>query len=142
MNLAAEDAYALGAAEKSIELVEHADTAAGESGESSSGDAKLGERAPAENEAGVEDEIDDVGDPEKAHGYGGVAGAAENGVVEKEQHDGATAAECDARVAGADGDDLRGGPHEAKQIRCVEDAWNANQGGDCETNGDGLDPCD
>src|SRR6266850_5924520 len=90
-DLAAEDADAFRTAEKAVELVEHADTAAGESGERGSGDAKLGERAPAENEAGVENEIDDVGDPEKAHGDGGVACAAEDGVVQKKHQDSAAA---------------------------------------------------
>jgi len=45
MDLAAEDADALGATEKAVELVEHADAAAGESGEGGSGDAELGERS-------------------------------------------------------------------------------------------------
>src|SRR5882672_10985043 len=142
MDLAAEDADALRAAEEAIKLVEYADASAGESGEGGSGDAELGERSPAENEAGVEDEIDDVGDPEQTHGDGGVACAAEDGVIEKEQHDDAAAAEGDACVAGADSDDLRGGAHEAKQVRRVEDARNADERGDCEANGDGLYACD
>jgi len=60
VNLAAEDADALRAAEQAIELVQHADAAAGEGGKSRSGDPKLGERPPAENEAGVEEEIDEL----------------------------------------------------------------------------------
>ena len=52
----------------------------------------FGEWTPAEDQARVEDEIDDVGDPEEAHGDGGIAGAAEDGVVEKKQHDRTAAA--------------------------------------------------
>src|SRR6267378_6397248 len=138
MDLVAEDADALRAAEKAIELVEHADAAAGESGQGGSGDAELGERSPAENEAGVEDEIDDVGDPEQAHGDGGVAGSAEDGVVQKEQEYRAAAAESDARVAGADLDDLRRCSHQAEQFRRENEAGNADESGDGEAKCDGL----
>src|SRR5260370_2088109 len=114
-DLAAKNADTLRAAKETIELVQHADGAAGESGESRSGDAELGERPPAENEARVEDEIDDVGDPKQAHGDGGVTGAAEDGVVEEEHHDGSAAAEGDACITGADGNDLRGCTHQPKR---------------------------
>src|SRR6266705_4128848 len=86
MNLAAQDADALGPAEEAIELIEDADAAAGERGEGRAGDAKLGERPPAEDEARVEHEVDDVGDPQQTHGDGGVTRATEDGVVEKEHH--------------------------------------------------------
>src|SRR6266436_7982724 len=136
--LAAEDADALGALQKTIELVENADAAAGEGGSGRAGDAKLGERPPAKNEARVEDEIDDVGDPEQTHGDGGVTRAAEDGIVEKEKHDRSAAAESDAGVAGADGNDLRGSTHQAKQIRGVEETRNADKGGDRDSYDDGL----
>src|SRR6266851_34238 len=103
MNLAAQDANAFGAAKEPIELVEHANAASGERSESRTGNAKLGEWSPAEDEARIEDEIDDVGDPEQAHSDGGVTGAAEDGVVEKEHHDRSAAAEGDACITGAGG---------------------------------------
>src|SRR5260370_31535362 len=137
-NLATKDADAFGAAEQAIELIENADTAAGKRGEGRAGDTELWKRPPAENEARVEYKIDDVGDPQQTHGDGGVARSAEDGVVEKEHHDGSTAAEGDAGVAGADGNDLRGSTHQAKQIRPVKEARNADDGRDVETNGDGL----
>src|SRR5713226_7378633 len=142
MDLAAEDADAFRAAQETIELIENADAAAGEGGECRAGDAKLGERCPAEDEARVEDEVDDVGDPQQAHGDGGVTRAAEDGVVEKEKHDGAAAAEGDARVAGTDGEDLRGRAHQAKQVRRVEEKRNADGGRDRESDGDGLNARD
>src|SRR5207302_4771912 len=83
MKLAAENADALRAAEKAVELIKHADASAGESGEGRAGDAQLWEWSPAKDEARVENEIDDVGDPEQTHGDGGVTCAAEDGVVEK-----------------------------------------------------------
>src|SRR6266446_1719434 len=107
MDLAAEDANALGALQKTIELVENADAAAGEGGKGRAGNAELWERSPAEDEAGVENEIDDVGDPEQAHGDGGVTRAAKDSVVEEEHHDGAAPSERNARVTGADGNNLR-----------------------------------
>src|SRR5256712_2451481 len=107
MDLAAQDADALGAAEQPIELIEHADAATGERGEGRAGNAELGKGAPAEAEARVEDEIDDVGDPQQAHGDGGVTRAAEDGVVEKKHHDGAAPGKSNARVTGTDGDNLR-----------------------------------
>jgi len=139
--LVAQDANALRATEEAVELIEHADAAAGEGGEGGAGDAKFGERPPAKDEARVEDEIDDVGDPEQTHGDGGVTRAAEDGVVEKEKHDRSAAAESDAGVAGADGNDLRGSTHQAKQIRGVEETRNADKGGDRDSYDDGLHAC-
>src|SRR5713101_350188 len=138
MNLAAQDANAFGAAKETIELVEHANAASGECSESRTGNAKLGEWSPAEDEARIKDEIDDVGDPEQTHGDGGVTGAAEDGVVEKEHHDRSAAAKGDACITGADDNDLRGGTHQAKQIRPVKEARNADERGDCEADGDSL----
>src|SRR5216684_4035652 len=138
MNLAAQDADALRAAEEAIELVEHTNAASGECSESRTGNAKLGEWSPTEDEARIEDKIDDVGDPKQAHGDGGVTGAAEDGVVEKEHHDRSAAAKGDACITGADGNDLRGSTHQAKQIRPVKEAGNADEGGDCEADGDSL----
>src|SRR6266852_581176 len=142
MNLAAQDADALGAAEKAIKLIEYADAAAGEGCKSRASHPKFWKRSPAKDEARVEDEIDDVGDPQQTHGDGGVTCAAEDSVVEKEHHDGGAAAEGDAGVAGADGNDLRGSTHQAKQVRGVEETRSADNGGDHESNDDGLNACD
>src|SRR6266853_943580 len=140
MNLAAEDTDAFCSAEQAIELVEHADAASGECSQSRAGNAKLGEWSPTENEARIEDEIDDVGDPEQAHGDSGVTSAAEDGVVEKEHHDRSAAAEGDACITGADGNNLRGSTHQAKQIGPVKEARNADDSRDREANGDSLNP--
>src|SRR5713226_169091 len=142
VNLAAENADALRAPEETIELIENADAAADERGEGRAGDPEFGEWTPTEDEARIEDEIDDVGDPEQTHGDGGVTGAAKDGVVKKEKHYYATAAEGDARVAGTGGEDLRGRAHQAKQVWRVEKARDAEDGRDSESNGDGLNACD
>src|SRR5260370_11588749 len=130
MNLAAENADARRAAEQAIELIENADAAADERGEGRAGDPEFGEWAQTKDEARIKDEIDDVGDPEQTHGDGGVTGAAEDRVVKKEKHDGAAAAEGDARVAGTDGEDLRGRAHQAKQVWAIEETGNADEGRD------------
>src|SRR5438477_2243051 len=83
MKLAAENADALRAAEKAVELIKHADASAGESGEGRAGDAQLGAWSAAKDEARDEHEIDDVGDPEQTHGDGGITCAAADGVVEE-----------------------------------------------------------
>ena len=63
-NLAAEDADALAAAQQAVELIQHANAAARERGQGGAGDTELGEWSPAEDQARVEDEIDDVRDPQ------------------------------------------------------------------------------
>jgi len=128
---------ALGAAQQAIELVENADAAADKGGGGGAGDAEAWEGAQAEDEAGVENEIDDVGNPEQAHGDGGVAGTAEDGVVEKEHENGATATERDARVAGTGGHDLRRSAHDPQEVWGVEAAGHADEerGGEAENDG-------
>src|SRR5690349_16950900 len=59
-DLFAQNADALGAAQQAVKLIEHADAAAGERCEGRASNAELWEWAPAENEARIEDEIDDV----------------------------------------------------------------------------------
>src|SRR5579885_3197710 len=61
--------------------------------------------------------------------------AAENRVIEKEQHDRATAAEGNARVSGSCGDDLRRTAHEAEQFRRIDVARHAGENSDGEDNG-------
>jgi len=90
--LLAQDADALRAAQQPIKLIQHTDAAPGECRQSRACHAELRERSPAENEARIENQVDDVGDPQQAHGYRGIAGSAKNCVVEKQQHNGAAAA--------------------------------------------------
>src|SRR5438132_2793816 len=139
MKLAAENADALRAAEETIELREHANSAAGEGGEGRAGDAQLWEWSAAEDEAGIENEIDDVGNPEQTHGDGGVTCTADDGVAQKEEHDGGAPAEGDAGVAGADGNNLRRRTHQPKQVRGVEETRNADKSGNRNSHDDGLD---
>jgi len=82
-NLFAQDANALGAAKQAIELIEDADAAAGEGCERGASDAEFMKWPDAENEARVENEIDDVGDPEQTHGDGRIAGTAKMALFRK-----------------------------------------------------------
>ena len=68
----------------------------------------------------------------------GVTGAAEDGVVEKEHHDRSAAAKGDACITGAYANNLRGSTHQAEQIRRVEQAGQADDDRDRETEDDGL----
>ena len=137
--LAAQNAEAFRTAEQAVKLIEHADAAAGESSEGRASDAELRKWPPAENETGIEDEIDDVRDPQKAHGDGRVAGPAKNGVVEKEHHDNATASERDAGIPGACGDNLGRRTHQTEKIGRIKKARQADHGRKRQAYGDGLD---
>src|SRR4029077_971590 len=76
------------------------------------------------------------------HGDGGVAGSAEDGVVEEEQHDGAAAAQRDAGVAAADVHDLLRCAHQVQQFGGIDQARHADEDGDGQADGDGLDSGD
>jgi hypothetical protein len=132
------DANALSAFEQAVELVEHTDAAPGKGGQGRTGDAHVRKRSKAEDEAGIEDQVDDVRDPEQAHGDGCIACAAKDGVVEEQHDDGAAAAERDARVARAAGDDGRRCAHELKQLRREDAGRDADGERDEQTEDNGL----
>src|SRR4029077_1942817 len=79
----------LGATAQPVELIENADDAASKGPECGAGHAQTREWAKAEDQTGVENQIDDVRYPEQAHGDSGIAGSAKDGVVEKQHQDGA-----------------------------------------------------
>src|SRR5271154_2390643 len=58
-----ENAEALGAFHQPVELVGHADAASSERRKSRSRYAQAWERSPAEDQAGIEDQVDDVRNP-------------------------------------------------------------------------------
>jgi len=120
------------------ELVEHADAAADVGGDSGTGDAHLGERAPAEDEARIEDEVEGVRQDERAHGKRGVAGSAENGVDDEDEEDGGVAAEHDAGVGGALGDNGVVGSHEAQDVTGKPAADEADAGGEGDAEDEDL----
>ena len=62
------------------------------------GDAELGERSDAEDEARTEHDVDRVGEPQHPHRDRRVAGAAEHRVDQEQQHDRGVAAEHHPRV--------------------------------------------
>ena len=96
-----------------VELVEHAGAAAEVGGDGGAGHAERRERPQPEDEARGEHDVERVGQPQHAHGDRRVAGAAEDGVDEEEQHDRGVAAEHDPRVGAAGLDDRRRGAHGA-----------------------------
>ena len=55
-------------------------------------------------------------EPQDAHSRSGIARAAENGIVEKEQNDRRHPAIHDAGIARPGGDGLRTSPHQHEQI--------------------------
>ena len=77
-------------------------------------DAERRERPEAEDEARVEDEVDDVREPQDAHRDRRVAGAAEDRVDEEEQDDDDVAAEHHPRERRAGRDDVGRPPPSAR----------------------------
>ena len=93
------------------------DTASGEGGERRAGDPEFRKWAEAEDQTGIEDQVKDIRHPEQAHGDGSIAGAAEDGVVQKKQHNHTRAAKSDAGVIHAGGNDRWGSAHQSQQTR-------------------------
>ena len=112
---------------------------AGEGGERGAGDAESGEGPEAEDEAGIEDEVEDVGDPEQAHGDGGVSGTAEDGIIEKEQENHAGAAERDAGVVRAGGYERGRAAHDCEKLRREQEEGQTESQGGKQAEEDGLD---
>ena len=99
---------------------------------------RCGNGSQSENEDRIEDQIDDVRDPEQAHGDGRIACSAEDRVVEEEHDDRAATAERDARVAGASGDDGGRSSHQAEEVRGFDAGRNSERRGNEEPEHDGL----
>src|SRR5579884_167243 len=98
-NLAAQDSNAFRAAKQAVELIGDSDASARKSGQRGARYAQLGKWPQSEDQARIEDEVDDVRYPQQAHGNGCVSRAAEDGVVQEEHHDRSAAAKSDARIA-------------------------------------------
>ena len=82
------------------QLHQHANTAARGCRDRRAGDAKLRKRAEAEDEAGIENDVDAACNPQDAHRDSGIASAAEDRIDQKQQHDDDVAAQHDLRERG------------------------------------------
>ena len=98
----------------------------------------LRKRAEPEDEAGPEDDVEDVAEPEHAHGDRGVSCAAENGVDQEEQHDRHVPAEHDARERAARLDDVGCRAHQPQQVRRARRRQQRNQRRDDDAEDDRL----
>ena len=127
VKLSRQDANPLRPFQKAIELVDHSDATPSECRQRRARDAHPWERPPAENQARVEHQVDDVRHPEQAHGDGRVSGAAEDGVVQKEQKHRTAAAQADSGVTTAHRDDFRRGAHQMQKARSQQQAWQPNR---------------
>ena len=123
---------------QTIELVKNADAASDESGQRSAGDTQTGERPNSEDQARIENQVDDVRNPKQAHGDGRIPSATEDRIVEEEQEHGTTAAQTDPGVVAAFGDDLRRSAHQAKQVGCKRNARNSDGNRHDQAQYDGL----
>ncbi len=140
--MANQDANAFRSLEQPVELVEHANAAAGECGQRRASDPEMRKRPDAEDQARIEDEIDDVRHPQQAHGDGRIARSAEDGVVEEQHDDGAAATQRNTRVAGAFRNDGWGGAHPMKQLRCPDAGRDPHSERNHQAKHNGLHPRD
>ena len=101
--------------------------------------AEPGKRPKAPDQAGIEEQIDAVRQPENTHGNGCISGAAKDRIDEKKQQDDAGTAQHDSRVKRADAQNPRTGSHPAKQFRRKWKRNGKNQNREPETDQDRLD---
>src|SRR5271163_2962260 len=99
--MAGENTQALGAFAKPVELIKNADAAPGKGGERRARHSELRKWPKAKDQARVQNQIEDVRDPEQAHGDRGIARSSEDRIVQKEHHDNAGAAKRNPRVVDA-----------------------------------------
>src|SRR5262249_51785797 len=93
----------------------------------------------APDEAGIEAQVDEVGQPENSHGNGCISGAAKDCIDEKKQKDDAGTAQHDSRVKRANAQNSRTGPHPVEQSGREWKRNGKDQYREPETDQDGLD---
>ena len=124
--------------QQAVELVDHSDAAPDECSQGRARHAQPRERSPAEDEAGIEHQVDDVRHPQQAHGDGCISRAAEDRVVQEQQQHRTTAAQADSGVPAAHRDDLRRGSHQSQQARSQQQARQSNRQRNNEPERNGL----
>ena len=122
-----------------VELVQHTDASPAEGSQSRARHSQPWERTPPKNQAGIENQIDDVRHPEQAHGNRRVSRATEDCVVQKQQQHGAASAQADSRVTAADRNDLRSRAHKPQELRRINQARHSDRHRNDESENDGLD---
>jgi len=78
----------------------------GERRDRRAGDAHTGKGSKTEDQAGIQHQVNDVRHPEQPHCDSGVAGAAKDRVVEKQQQHNSAATQNHSGVAGTNRHDL------------------------------------
>src|SRR5215813_10141271 len=82
-------------------LEENADAAASSGRNGSPGNSQSWKWTQSKNQAGIEAEIDKVGQPQHPHGHGSITGSTKDGVDQKQHYDNAGSAQHDAAVSGS-----------------------------------------
>src|SRR5579864_7344353 len=101
--------------------------------------AEPGKWSKAPDQAGIEEQIDAVRQPENTHGNGCISGAAKDRIDEEKQEDDAGTAQHDSRVKRADAQNPRSGAHPAEQPGREWKRNGKDQDREPETDQDGLD---
>src|ERR1700679_2938442 len=81
-----------------VELVEDPNASPGEGSEGGAGHAEFRERPQAKYQAGIKNQVEDVRNPQQTHGDRRIPGAAEDGIVQKEQQNHARAAQSNPGI--------------------------------------------
>jgi hypothetical protein len=110
-DLTPENADTLCPTHEAIELVSNSDATSDQCRQRRAGYAQAGKWPPSKDQAGIENEIDNVRYPEQAHRNRGITSAAKDCIVEKEQQDGKTSAQANSGVATAGRNDFGRSPH-------------------------------
>lgn len=112
-----------------VELIDHADTPAGCRSDCRTLYAQFGERPDTKNQQVIEDNIANIGNPQTAHGDGGIACTAENAVDDKQEHNHGAGAEQNPGISCAAGNRCGFSAHQPQDILGKQKCGDAYCGG-------------
>ncbi len=123
-------------AEEPVELIDHTAASADCGGDRRSRDSEFRKRAESEDQTRIQNQIDDVADPQGSHGDGGIARTAKDRVDQKEQHDDHIGAEDHAHVTPPGQLNRRRGVHHPEEPAVAKNAdkRNGNRNNDPKNN--------
>ena len=105
-----------------VDLDQHGDPASDSGRDGGALQAKRGDRSEAEDQQGVEHDVEAVGDPEHPHRDRRIARAPESGVLQEQEYDHDISAEHDPDVRQPGRHHALVGTHQAQDVRGVDHA--------------------
>jgi hypothetical protein len=132
------DADAAAPADERHQLIEDSGAASDVRGHRGAGNAQRRKGPEAEDETRPEGDVQQVAQPQHAHGDRRIAGSTKDRVQQKQQHDGGVAAEHGSGEAATGLNDFRRPSHQSEQRRRVRRADQGNDGCHDRAEHDGL----